>query len=59
MSSIAVSAGQEELDEFAAAMAFFDQGMDVTGEQIDERPLLYGGTEGSNLLSSSGESLQT
>ena len=25
----------EELDEFAAAMAFFDQGMDVAGEQVD------------------------
>src|SRR5260370_24240685 len=27
----------EKLDEFAAAMAFLDQGMDVTGEQIDPR----------------------
>ena len=25
----------EELDEFAAAVAFLDQGVDVTGEQID------------------------
>ena len=25
----------QELDEFAAAVALFDQGMDVTGEQID------------------------
>src|ERR1700746_509599 len=25
----------EELDEFAASMAFLDQGMDMTGEQID------------------------
>ena len=24
-----------ELDEFAAAVAFLDQGVDVTGEQID------------------------
>src|SRR5260370_29343843 len=27
----------EKFDEFAAAMAFLDQGMDVTGEQIDPR----------------------
>src|ERR1700726_2043772 len=27
----------EKLDEFAAAVAFLDQGMDVTGEQIDTR----------------------
>src|SRR6201981_18975 len=27
----------EKLDEFAAAVAFLDQGMDVTGEQIDPR----------------------
>jgi hypothetical protein len=26
---------REELDEFAAAVAFLDQSMDVTGEQID------------------------
>src|SRR5437764_7722803 len=43
MTSIAVSAGVgtveelEKLDEFATAVAFFDQGMDVTGEQIDTR----------------------
>src|SRR5262252_1927177 len=27
----------KKLDEFAAAVAFLDQGMDVTGEQIDTR----------------------
>ena len=27
----------EKLDEFQAAVAFLDQGMDVTGEQIDPR----------------------
>src|SRR5438132_14043634 len=27
----------EKLDEFAAAVALLDQGMDVTGEQIDPR----------------------
>src|SRR6266478_14410 len=27
----------EKLDEFAAAVAFLDQGMDVTGEQINPR----------------------
>jgi len=38
MTSIAVSAASRslrKLDEFAAAVAFLDEGMDVTGEQID------------------------
>jgi hypothetical protein len=29
----------EKPDEFAVAMTFLDQGMDVTGEQIDLFPL--------------------